>query len=217
MRTGEAVESVARTPLVRCQWCGSYTSSCADLPQVSLFQLPRWSDRAGISRFLLPASACENWIIPAASWCSWNILSPFARTHTSFIFLPTSQLVELDLGWCKPARPPTATDTLWNNYNDPTNPQIPPSQHRQCAVWGKNLMRTYSLRGMVMWRRRMRERDGSDGREEGGWKETRRGQYNDEKGCMAGSNFSAVIRNSGVLLFGRTNQSSGYFHPWLCS
>lgn len=53
----------------------------------------------------------------------------------------------------------------------------------------------------------MRERDGSDGREEGGWKETRRGQHNDEKR----SNFSAVIRNSGVLLFSRTNQSSAIF------
>lgn len=120
MRTGEAGESGARTPLVRCQWCGLYTSSCADLPQVSLFQLPRWSDRAGISEYLLPASAFEHLILLAASRCSWNILSPFARTHTSFIFLPTSQLVGLDLVWCKPARPPTETDTLWSNYNGPT-------------------------------------------------------------------------------------------------
>lgn len=120
MRTGEARESGARTLLVRRQWCGLYTSSCADLPQVSLFQLSRWSDRAGISRYLLPASVCENWILPAALRCSSNILSPSARTHPSFIFLPMSQLVELDLGWCKPARPPTATDTLWNNYNGPT-------------------------------------------------------------------------------------------------
>lgn len=64
----------------------------------------------------------------------------------------------------------------------------------------------------------MRERDGNDGREEGGWKQTRRGQHNNKKkGGLAGSNFSVVIRNSGVLLFGSTNQSSGCFHPWLCS
>lgn len=30
------------------------------------------------------------------------------------------RIVELDVGWCTPARPPTATDTLWNNYNGPT-------------------------------------------------------------------------------------------------
>lgn len=38
-----------------------------------------------------------------------------------------------------------------------------------------------------------------------------------KKGGLAGSNFSVVIRNSGVLLFGSTNQSSGCFHAWLCS
>lgn len=64
-----------------------------------------------------------------------------------------------------------------------------------------------------MWRRRMRERDGSDGREEGGWKETRRGQHNDEKS----SNFSAVIRNSDVLFIQQDQPKLGYFHPWLCS
>lgn len=45
----------------------------------------------------------------------------------------------------------------------------------------------------------MREREGGDGREEGGLEKTRRGQHNDEKGFLAGSNFPAVLWNSGVL------------------
>lgn len=111
MRTGEAEERGTNLPPSAASGAAC-TSSCCALPKVSLFQMPDRPNRPEIGGHILPAFA---WDARIRSLCSPAMVIRYpvrtdththARTNThAFIFSPTFQLVELDLGWCKPAHP----------------------------------------------------------------------------------------------------------------
>lgn len=79
-------------------------SLCIDLPKVSLFQLPDRPNRPELNGYVPPAWVLNATIpIPILQSCIGFKISYVYKqalsSHQRF------QLVELDLGWCKPAHP----------------------------------------------------------------------------------------------------------------
>lgn len=102
---GDAVEQKARIPPLRSAAGGAAgTSLCADLPEVSGFQWPGGSRGPRGSGHVPPASPSDATIRSALSSPAWVARCPVECTQ-ALSHQRAFQLVELDLGWCKPAHP----------------------------------------------------------------------------------------------------------------
>lgn len=102
MRTDEAEER-GTNPLVCCQRCGLYQFVYRSA-QGLFISITRPSTSTGDQRIHSSSFClgCKN-SIPLQSR---NTVTRYSmHIHKLFIFSPTFQLVELDLGWCKPAHP----------------------------------------------------------------------------------------------------------------
>lgn len=153
MRTGGAEER-GTNPLVCRQWRGLYQFMYRSA-QGLFISIARPSESTGDQR-ICPSSfclRCEN-PIPLLSSPVLRRSQDILCMYTSFIFPPTFQLVELELGWCKPAHPLqrwTHYETItiaWRPKSRVKTHKSPPSQDCHSAQMKSNLMRAILFKGV---------------------------------------------------------------------